>query len=62
MKKQVNESRAHVDAWRARLAKRMAGMTVGQLQIAALKAFPSSPYQIAINAEINKRAVEGGAA
>ena len=31
------------------------GLTLGQLQIAALKAFPSSLYQKVVRAEINRR-------
>ena len=33
--------------------------TVSQLQIAALKAFPSSPYQLEIRAELNRRHARG---
>ena len=33
--------------------------TLSQLQVAALKAFPSSPYQLAIRAEINRRHARG---
>lgn len=47
---------------RVRVGRKLVPMTeatLGQLQIAALKAFPSSPYQLEIRAEINRRHERG---
>lgn len=40
-------------------AGKFTGLTVGQLELAALKAFPSSPRQLAIRGEINRRLARG---
>jgi len=47
---------------RVRVGRRLvplADATIGQLQIAALRAFPSSPYQLEIRAEIDRRHARG---
>ena len=48
-------------AIRVRVGRKLVAMdraTIGQLEIAALKAFASSPYQLAIRAEIDRRRKE----
>lgn len=58
MKRRSNPSKeTRVRAGRKKVALKDA--TIGQLQIAALKAFPSSPYQKEIRAELDRRHARG---